>query len=93
MEAEREARKKERMEKEMRELRTSLEARHSEIKAKQQQVGGRVYWMFWRRWAGWAGGGMCGWTGVSKWGINAGRGGASHAAQSSAPSKQLAVEG
>ena len=38
MEAEREARKKERMEKEMKELRISLEARQSEIKAKQQQV-------------------------------------------------------
>ncbi|GFH17729.1 uncharacterized protein HaLaN_14421 [Haematococcus lacustris] len=38
MEAEREARKKERMEKEMKELRVSLEARQSEIKAKQQQV-------------------------------------------------------
>jgi hypothetical protein len=39
--SEREARKKERMEKEMKELRLSLEARQSEIKAKQQQVGER----------------------------------------------------
>jgi hypothetical protein len=38
MEAEREARKKERMEKEMKELRASLEARQQEIKSKQQQV-------------------------------------------------------
>ena len=38
MEAERESRKKERMEKEMKELRASLDARQSEIKAKQQQV-------------------------------------------------------
>jgi hypothetical protein len=38
MEAEREARKKERMEKEMKELRLSLESRQNEIKAKAQQV-------------------------------------------------------
>jgi hypothetical protein len=42
------ARKKERMEKEMKELRSSLEARQSEIKAKQQQVcvraGGHEGW-------------------------------------------------
>jgi predicted nucleic acid-binding Zn-ribbon protein len=38
MEAEREARKKERLEKEMKELRASLEARQGEIKSKQQQV-------------------------------------------------------
>lgn len=38
MEAERELRKKERMEKEMKELRLSLEARQSEIKQKQGQI-------------------------------------------------------
>lgn len=40
VEAERESRRKERMEKEMKELRASLEARQQEIKAKQQQVRG-----------------------------------------------------
>lgn len=38
------ARKKERMEKEMKELRASLEARQAEIKAKQQQVSRRHCW-------------------------------------------------